>query len=266
VQRGIFTHYQWLVILIQWLLDGLMVVLLLAVLALAYGVPFENQYHLLAALAFILTLLVFRAAQLYRPWRGVDFIRLGQRVLVAWVIVLGLLLALAFVTKTTTYFSRGVLLPWIFLTPLVLLGLRLLVYKSLGFLRSYGHNTRTAVIAGAGTLGQHLARSLVDLPWLGIRFLGFFDDQKLEDKVDLAGGLGDHPVLGDLDSMVSFIRDFQVNIVYLALPLKAQDRLRDIIEKLQDTTASVYFTPDVFIYALFQSSLTDLRGIPLISL
>jgi putative colanic acid biosynthesis UDP-glucose lipid carrier transferase len=266
VPRGIFTHYQWLVILIQWLLDGLVVVLLLAVLALAYGVPFQEQYHLLSALAFILTLLIFRASQLYRPWRGVDFLRLGQRVLLAWGIVTGLLLAFGFVTKTTAYFSRGVLLPWIFLTPVVLLGMRLLVYKSLGFLRSYGRNTRTAVIAGAGFLGRHLARSLVDLPWLGLRFLGFFDDQKVKEKINLDGGLSDHPILGDLDSMVAFVRDHQVNIVYLALPLRAQARLRDIIEKLQDTTASVYFAPDVFIYSLFQSSLTDLRGIPLISL
>ena len=73
--RGIFTHYQWLVIFIQWILDGLTVVLLLALLALAYGIPYEKQYHLLSALAFILTLLVFRASQLYRPWRGVDFLR-----------------------------------------------------------------------------------------------------------------------------------------------------------------------------------------------
>jgi putative colanic acid biosynthesis UDP-glucose lipid carrier transferase len=264
--RGIFTHYQWLVILIQWFLDGLMVVLLLAVLAFGYGVPFEKQYHLLAGLAFILTLLIFRAAQLYRPWRGVDFLRLGQRVLMAWGIVTGLLLALGFVTKTTAYFSRGVLLPWIFLTPVVLLGMRLLAYKILGVLRSYGSNTRTAVIAGAGTLGQHLARSLLDLRWLGIRFLGFFDDQKVKEKINLDEGLGDPPILGDLESMVSFIRDHQVNIVYLALPLRAEARVRGIIEKLQDTTASVYFAPDVFIYSLFQSSLTDLRGIPLISL
>jgi putative colanic acid biosynthesis UDP-glucose lipid carrier transferase len=264
--RGIFTHYQWLVILIQWFLDGLMVVLLLAVLAIGYGVPFQKQYHLLSALAFILTLLVFRAAQLYRPWRGVDFLRLVRRVVVTWIIVISLLLALGFVTKTTAYFSRGVLLPWIFLTPVVLLGMRLLVYKSLGFMRSYGRNTRTAVIAGAGALGQHLAGSLVDLPWLGINFLGFFDDQKVKEKVNRAGGPGDLRVLGDLDSMVSFIRDHQVNIVYLALPLRAEARVREIIEKLQDTTASVYFAPDVFIYSLFQSSLTDLRGIPLISL
>jgi len=263
---GVFTHYQWLMTLIQWFLDGLVVVFLLAALALLYGVPFQKPYQLLSTLAFVLTLLVFRAAQLYRPWRGVDFMRLGQRVVVAWVIVTGLLLALGFASKTTAYFSRGVLLPWIILTPLALLGMRLLVYKSLGYLRFYGRNTRTAVIAGAGTLGQHLAKSLKDLPWLGIQFLGFFDDHKIGEKISLGREPGDWPLLGNLDKMVTFVRDYQVNLVYLALPMQAQARLREIIEKLQDTTASVYFAPDIFIYSLFQSSLTDLRGIPLISL
>ncbi len=266
LRDGIFTHYQWLVTLIQWFLDGLVVVLFLALLAVFYGVPFENQYHLLAALAFILTLLVFRATQLYRPWRGVDFIRLGRRVLVAWVIVVGLLLAFGFATKTTTYFSRGVLLPWIFLSPLALLVMRLLVYKSLAFLRSSGRNTRTAVVAGAGDLGQRLAKNLMDLPWLGVRFLGFFDDYKMGTKVASAGEPQGQPILGDLDEMVSFVQDYQVNMVYLALPMRAQARLREIIEKLQDTTASVYFAPDVFVFSLFQSSLSDLRGVPLISL
>jgi putative colanic acid biosynthesis UDP-glucose lipid carrier transferase len=265
-REGIFTHYQWLVILIQWLLDGLVVVLFLVVLALLYGVPFQKPYQLLSALAFVLTLLVFRAALLYRPWRGVDFIRLARRVVVAWVIVTGVLLAVGFATKTTTYFSRGVLLPWIFLTPLVLLGMSLLVYKSLGFFRTSGRNARTAVIAGAGSLGQHLAKSLKDLPWLGIRFVGFFDDHKLGENLTPAGESAHQPILGDLDEMVAFVRNYQVNMVYLALPLRAQARLREIIEKLQDTTASVYFAPDVFVFSLFQSSLTDLRGIPLISL
>ena len=263
---GIFTHYQGLVTFIQWCLDGLVVVLFLAVLSLGYGVPFQNQYLFLAALSFVLTLLVFRATHLYRPWRGVDFLRLGRRVLVAWVIIIGLLLALGFATKTTALFSRGVLLPWIFFTPLVLLGTRLLVYKTLGFFRSSGRNTRTAVVAGAGDLGRRLAKSLGDFPWLGIRFLGFFDDYKSGKMEGLADEPQGRPILGDLDEMVTFVQEYQVNMVYLALPLRAQARLREIIEKLQDTTASVYFAPDIFVFSLFQSSLSDLRGIPLISL
>jgi putative colanic acid biosynthesis UDP-glucose lipid carrier transferase len=266
LRDGIFTHYQWLVIIIQWFLDGLVVVLLLAALACLYGIPFDKPYHVLSALSFVLTLMVFRTAQLYRPWRGVDFIRLGKRVVVAWVIVMSLLLALAFATKTTAYFSRGVLLPWIFLTPIALLGMRCLVYKSLGVLRSAGRNSRTAVIAGADAMGQHLAKSLLDLPWLGISFLGFFNDHRKGEKITLSGTTDEYPVLGDLGEMVDFVRDHQVNLVYLALPMQAVARLREIIERLQDTTASVYFAPDIFIYSLFQSSLTDLRGIPLISL
>jgi putative colanic acid biosynthesis UDP-glucose lipid carrier transferase len=57
--------------------------------------------------------------------------------------------------------------------------------------------------------------------------------------------------MGDLDGMVTFVRNYQVNMVYLSLPLRAQARLWGIIEKLQDTTASVYFAPDVFIFSLF---------------
>jgi putative colanic acid biosynthesis UDP-glucose lipid carrier transferase len=50
------------------------------------------------------------------------------------------------------------------------------------------------------------------------------------------------------------------------LPLRAEDRLRQVAESLLDTTASVYYVPDVFIFSLLSSSLTDLRGIPLIAL
>jgi putative colanic acid biosynthesis UDP-glucose lipid carrier transferase len=54
--------------------------------------------------------------------------------------------------------------------------------------------------------------------------------------------------------------------VYLALPLRAENRVREIVEALQDTTASLYIVPDVFIFSLLQANTTDLRGIPLISL
>ena len=57
-----------------------------------------------------------------------------------------------------------------------------------------------------------------------------------------------------------------MHMVYLALPLRAEERLRQVVETLQDTTASVYFVPDVFTFSLLTAGFTDLRGIPLISL
>ena len=75
-----------------------------------------------------------------------------------------------------------------------------------------------------------------------------------------------YPILGNLDEMVPFVQDNQMHMVYLALPLRAKERLRQVVETLQDTTASVYFVPDVFTFSLLTAGFTDLRGIPLISL
>ena len=66
--------------------------------------------------------------------------------------------------------------------------------------------------------------------------------------------------------MVEYVQKNQVVMVYLALPLRAEERLREVVDSLQDTTASVYYVPDVFTFSLLSASLTDLRGIPLIAL
>jgi putative colanic acid biosynthesis UDP-glucose lipid carrier transferase len=175
---------------------------------------------------------------------------------------------LGFVTKTSVFFSRKVVLIWMALTPLALVALRLEVYLGLRWLRQQGRNTRSVVIAGAGELGQRLARNMVDSPWLGMRLFGFFDDS-LAGEVKLPRGgkpQENYPILGSLDQMIPYVQANQVHMVYLALPLRAEDRLRQVVEALQDTTASVYFVPDVFTLSLLSAGFTDLRGIPLISL
>jgi putative colanic acid biosynthesis UDP-glucose lipid carrier transferase len=99
-----------------------------------------------------------------------------------------------------------------------------------------------------------------------MRLFGFFDDRLVGEKVELQPGGRGYPVLGDLDDMVPFVRDHKIDMVYIALPLRAQDRFRQVVNALKDTTASVYFAPDLFAFSLLQASLTDLRGIPLVSL
>jgi len=264
--QGIFNQYRWLISRIQWFLDGAIVVLILIFFCWLYNLPFENQYPVLGGISLILTVLVFHGAQLYRPWRGVGFMRLVRRVFSAWTMVLAILLAIGFVTKTSFIFSRYVLLFWMVSSPIALVFLRLQTFIVLQWARSKGRNSRTIVIAGAGDLGKTLAKNVVYTSWLGMRLLGFFDDQLAGKKIELEPNGEDFPVLGNLDDMIDFIRKYQVNMAYLALPLRAEARLREIIDKLHDTTASVYFVPDVFIFSLFQASLSELRGIPLISL
>jgi putative colanic acid biosynthesis UDP-glucose lipid carrier transferase len=262
-RQGIFDEYRWIISRLQWLLDGIVVVLMLFLICWLYGESFRLIFQILGLATFLLTIMVFRAARLYQPWRGANFMRLVRRVFLNWLVIVAILMMLGYVTKTSLYFSRKVLLTWWVTVPLALVVLRLQVFWGLRWLRQQGRNSRTVVIAGAGDLGRRLARNVVETPWLGMRLLGFFDDRVTGDiHLDHQS----YPVLGSLDDMIGFVKAQQIVMVYLALPLRAEERLRQVVESLQDTTASVYYAPDVFIFSLLSATLTDLRGIPLIAL
>jgi putative colanic acid biosynthesis UDP-glucose lipid carrier transferase len=262
-RQGIFDEYRWIISRLQWLLDGIVVVLVLFLICWLYGETFRLIFQVLGLVTFLLTIMVFRAARLYQPWRGANFMRLVRRVFLNWLVIVAILMMLGYMSKTSLFFSRKVLLTWWVTVPLALVVLRLQVFWGLRWLRQQGRNTRTVVIAGGGDLGRRLAKNVVETPWLGMRLLGFFDD-RVTGEIHL--DRQSYPVLGSLDDMIGFVQEQQVVMVYLALPLRAEERLRQVVESLQDTTASVYYVPDVFIFSLLSASLTDLRGIPLIAL
>ncbi len=265
-RQGLIHQYRWLLSRLQWLLDGAVVVLLLVWFCRLYGTAVSQSILVLGIIAFVLTLFVFQGSQLYRPWRGANFMLLVRKVVLAWLIVTCLLLAVGFATKMSYKFSRAVLLSWMVLTPLVMVVIRYTLCIGLHWARSMGMNSRTVVIAGAGSLGKRLADNVLETPWLGMKLRGFFDDHLVDKEIELQPGKKSIPVLGNLYDMVNFVQKNKIDMVYLALPLRAENRLRDIVNSLQDTTTSVYLVPDVFTFRLLQAKSTDLRGIPLISL
>lgn len=264
--QGIFYQYRWLFSIVHWLVDSFIVVSLLAITCKFYAVPFLEEFLYLGIITFILTVMVFHGAKLYRPWRGVNLMRLVERIFLAWALVVVMLVILGYIAKTSGIYSRRVLITWFLLTPLALVVFRLQSNMWLRWARSKGRNSRTVVIAGAGNLGKRLAANVVETISLGMNLLGFFDDRLAGEQIEIYPGSKNYHVLGDLDDMVVFVQKRQVNMVYLALPMRAEARLLEVIEKLKDTTASVYFAPDIFIFLLLRASLTELRGIPLISL
>ena len=265
-RQGLFNQNRWLISRLQWLLDGTVVVALLVVICWFYTVPLTHDYFILGSVAFLLTIMVFQGSRLYRPWRGVFLGQLVRQVFLAWVLVAAILAVLGYLTKTSDIFSRRVLLTWFALVPLSLVALRLQVYLGLRWLRESGFNSRTAVIAGAGDLGRRLGKNVVNTAWLGMRLHGFFDDALSGQKIELYPGSKAYPVLGTLDGVVDYIQANQIDMVYLTLPLRAEARIRELIEALKDTTASIYYVPDIFTFSLMQACFTELRGIPLISI
>lgn len=266
--REFFDQYSRLFLRLQQVLDCLAATALLFLFRWLYQIESETRtdYLLLAGVACLSLLVVFHLANLYQIWQGPRLVRLASRIFLAWLAVFAALTIFGFVTKRTEIYSRRLLLTWLVLTPPVLVLLRTLVYQVTGWLRARGHNYRTLVIGGAGELGRMLAENILQIRAVGLAIRGFFDDAPKEPEVALAGGRVTVPVLGTLDDMVDYVQEHRVDMVYLALPFRAEERLRQVVERLGHTTASVYLAPDVFVFSLLQAQLTDLNGIPLISL
>jgi putative colanic acid biosysnthesis UDP-glucose lipid carrier transferase len=57
----------------------------------------------------------------------------------------------------------------------------------------------------------------------------------------------------------------RVQLIYLSLPMASQPRIKNLLDSLKDTTASVYFVPDMFVTDLIQGRTDSVCGLPVIS-
>ena len=129
-------------------------------------------------------------------------------------------------------------------------------------LRRRGHNLRHVVIVGAGKLGTTVAERLHAAPWAGFAIHGFYDDNPVLAGTRPAG----LPVLGTIDRLLVDIDDEEIDQVWIALPLRAELRIRELIDRLQQTSVQVRFVPDIYNFNLLHHSVSEIEGLPVINL
>jgi putative colanic acid biosynthesis UDP-glucose lipid carrier transferase len=72
-------------------------------------------------------------------------------------------------------------------------------------------------------------------------------------------------VLGKPTDMPAFIERNDISVVYVTLPLTRHPRILDLLNALRDTTVSIYFVPDLFIFDLVQARFEIVGGIPILA-
>ncbi len=260
--KGVMRKYHSLLSLAQRGLDALLVFALLQFLCLSYGLDFNRSYQVLGIVAAALTWIMMGGMDAYRPWRGSSLWREYRVLLLSWLLVALCLLILAWATKSSEMYSRIVVGVWFVLTPLILILTRLIQRLFLRILRKSGHNTRQVVIVGAGTLGQQLIERIQQAEWMGVKVVGIFDDDARKQGKEVLGV----PVLGKTSDVYSFVKQEKIDQVYLALPMRAEKRMREVFDDLQDTTASLYLIPDLFVFELLGAREQDVAGLPAFAL
>jgi putative colanic acid biosynthesis UDP-glucose lipid carrier transferase len=231
-------------------------------IARGYGIPFANHFVMLSVLVGILAPVILHvpavtsAQLLSRRWPT------AAELLLRWVVLLGVLLLIGYATKLSEEFSRRVILSWVVLTPVPLLLTSMLLNEATRRVMFSPHNARSAVFAGFNEVSVALAQRLRQNPELCIAAAGFFDDRSVE-RLGI-GAEGD--LLGGLGALPEYVRRNGVEMIFISLPMRHVQRVLDLLDDLRDTTASIYYVPDVFVFDLIQSRTSEILGMPVVAM
>lgn len=236
-----------------------------ALVAMVYlnALEWSDELTLTTTSAIALFAFFAQSNDLYRSWRGAPLARELVQLWLSWSgVVLGLLLLDHLMAVLPA--NRTVSMGWFLLAPCSLTLWRSVTYRLVGRIRREGVNVRRVAIAGARDLGVSLAQTINQTPSMGLKLIGFFDDRQPAGARPLA--TQSHLVLGNLDSLVDAARKGKFDVIYITLPMRAESRIKDLVDKLADTTVSVYLVPDFFMFSLMNTSLGQVGDLPTVSI
>lgn len=221
-----------------------------------------EDYYLMIAFGAILSLIIFPWLNVYRSWRGESVFHQLKTVFIAWTSVWLIVIVILFTLKTSSEFSRMWIAGWYFSTLIIMLVFRRLIYQVLNLMRTKGFNHKKVVIFGAGELGRDVLSRVQSADWAGIDVVRLYDDNVELDGTEMNG----IPIHSDSKTLPTYIQDKGVDEVWLALPLRAELRLKEVINDLKHNVVTIKLLPDIFGVRLINHSVGDMLGLPIVSL
>ena len=212
-------------------------------------------------LGLIVFSLAFPGSSQLRSSSGQLLFNLGW----GWAWRSALLLLMGLSTQLLGVFSAPVLLHWLWLAPVAQLGAHLLLRRAAPRLLKWQGPLSRAVIVGFNAQGASLAQRLRDADYAGIDLLGFFDDRSAERRSQVPGQQQGHRLIGGLQELSAYVKTHGVQLIYLSLPMASRPRILAVLDALKDTTASIYFVPDMLITDLIQGRSDTVCGVTVLS-
>lgn len=178
-----------------------------------------------------------------------------------WFWIAALLLATGWVTGYIQEFSNQVIVAWLWVAPLTELAAYFSLRAAASTLLKLQGPRQRAIIVGMNEQGLALATKISSAAYSRIEVTGFVDSRAME-RLNTGSA---HRLLGGPEQLPALVRDRHIQIIYLSLPMASQPRILHILDELKDTTASIYFVPDMFVTDLIQGHAGTVYGMPVIS-
>jgi putative colanic acid biosynthesis UDP-glucose lipid carrier transferase len=256
-------HTNKLIALIR-LLDVIVIGLTLWAILELHAIEWDRKYTWWLLISVVAFGIFAEFNELYRHSRGLSIQAEIKRILISWFWVLIVIISADQAYPLVDPVFRQYFWMWIGMVPVEIVSWHIIISTIAAIIRKNGRNTRRVAIVGATRLGSELKKIFIEDESMGLHFVGFYDDrQKIEDG---RGVLAENKLEGNLQQLIKNAKEGAIDIVYITLPLRAEHRIKDLIEQLSDSTVSVYYVPDLFVFDLLRSSLHHIKGIPVISI
>lgn len=242
------------------LLDPFIIWASLILLTWANGEAFTGYYLILIVVTFFISTYVYEQTAIYRNWRRGGLLAYIRDTFIGWIIVIAILLLIGYAANFYAFFSKRVILLWFIVAPLALITSHLIMRMIIAGMRA-DKKTRSAVIIGANDTSKKLVNHINEFPFLFINLRGFFDERD-DSRIDTGFG----PRLGSLQDVVQYVLKHNIDIVFISLPMSSQPRIKKLMDELPDTTTSVYFLPDIYIFDLMQARVDKVGNVPVVSM
>ena len=237
-------------------------------IATLFATRYTDNEHLenlavVGATTLIIHMIAIEVSGLYRSWRGSRLSLELWCVLLNWMYTAPAVLGIGLLSKFNAEFSYHTKIAWLIATPLVMISGRICLRLILKGLRKRGFNTRRFAICGVNQLGLQLAKNIESSPELGLELVGFFDDRPPSRNNDI--NEKECPRAGTLNKLVGLAKNGDLDMVFITFPMRAEKRIQDYLDKLGDTTASVYIVPDFFVFQMLHARWNQINGLPVVS-
>ena len=231
------------------------------ILPVTRGVPSLSIYFAALVPIWVVFIVNIKVLDLYRPLRGRSGV--SQFFAVAKVTSLSVLMltALTFFYREES-FSRMVVVYFWVLATFFMTAAHLLARRVLLAFRDKGINLQNVLVVGSGELGQTVVEKIGLHPEIGFFVVGYLTQNPEKVGIELGG----HKVLGLYHDVPRIIQEFEVDQLFIALPIKAHDRLEQILSYLDKETVDIKVVPDLLRFMNLHSGVEELDGLPIVNL
>ncbi len=189
-----------------------------------FGIVFDRSSQAIIIVAVLCLILVQAPREVSTQLTSARLSAVAD-VIFRWLLLLAVMLAIGYVTKSLAEYPRRIFLTWAVVTPVALVFSTLAMQELMHRFLMSAFDNRSAIFAGYNNSSLELARRLKSNPAMRLAVSGFFDDR----SSDRLGMEPDATLVGSLSDLSTYVKEHGTDVIFIALPIRHVKRVMNLL-------------------------------------